>query len=147
MKQPFTHRGLHGQRRDEDHGRKQYYTAWATIILLKKTKKLSYGRLSAMCFVFILTENKWYIFFKKEAKRYTETVCREAKGAKVQAKKKKNTLKRADWENHTSERELWFVKFPSLPQPPNLRSDRANAKEVHIQPNRSTLDDPERNAV
>lgn len=32
----------------------------------KKTKKLSYGTVSAMCFVFILTENKWYIFLKKE---------------------------------------------------------------------------------
>lgn len=32
----------------------------------KKTKKLSYGTVSAMCFVFILTENKRYIYFLKK---------------------------------------------------------------------------------
>lgn len=93
-----------------------------------------------MCFVFILTENKWYIFFKKEAKRHTETVCRGAKSSD-------ETLKRADSENQTSEGELRFVNFPITPAAPNLRSDRANASEVHIQPNRSTLNQPERNAV
>lgn len=64
----------------------------------QKTKKLSYGRLSAMCFVFILTENKWYIFFKEEIKRHTEMVCRKAKGAKVQTipKKKKKLNKHGE---------------------------------------------------
>lgn len=109
----------------------------------KKTKKLSYGRLSAMCFVFILTENKWYIFFKKEAKRHTETVCREAKGAKVQTK---NTKTSRFGESDERTRAL-ICKFPITPAAPTLRSDRANANEVHIQPNRSTLNEPERNAV
>lgn len=45
-----------------------------------------------MCFVFILTENKWYIFLKKEIKRHTEKVCGTVKGAKVQTK----TLKWTD---------------------------------------------------
>lgn len=49
-----------------------------------------------MCFVFILTENKWYIFFKKEIKRHTEKVCGIVKGAKssdenMLQKKKKST--------------------------------------------------------
>lgn len=75
---------------------------------MKKTKKLSYGTVSAMCFVFILTENKWYIFFKKEIKRHTEKVCGTVKGANVQAK----TLKGTDSLTKSNKQwELWSLNF------------------------------------
>lgn len=40
-----------------------------------------------MCFVFILTANKWYIFFEEKIKKcHTEMVCGVVKGATVRAK-------------------------------------------------------------
>ena len=52
-----------------------------------------------MCFVFILTENKRYIYFlKKKIKRHTEMVCGIVKGSNndKQMKKKKLSVKLTD---------------------------------------------------
>lgn len=45
-----------------------------------------------MCFVFILTDYKWYIFLKKEIKCHTWKVCGIAKGTKSSDKNKQNRL-------------------------------------------------------
>lgn len=81
-----------------------------------------------MCFVFILTENKWYIFFKKEIKCHTEKVCGIVKGANVQTKTLKWTLI-----NQTSdERSDRKKKKNSIitSSAPNLCSDHASSNKT-----------------
>lgn len=85
-----------------------------------------------MCFVFILTENKWYIFFKKEIKRHTEKVCGIVKGAKSSdenmLQKKKN--QQTHYEKKNKMRALIYKISIITFSAPNLCSDHASSNKT-----------------
>lgn len=74
-----------------------------------------------MCFVFILTKNKWYIFFKKWIKCDTERFPGRRKEQKVREKQRKKTEQQIPSRKHwkmNNKQTMRSTKLPrSLPQP------------------------------
>lgn len=91
-----------------------------------------------MCFVFILTENKWYIFFKKEIKCHTEKVCGIVKGAKKRTDSLINQTS-----NESSDLKIAIITSSA----PNLCSDHASSNCIFGWLNWAILNDLERNPV
>lgn len=85
------------------------------------------------------------IYFLK--KKLNVTLKRFAEKQKEQKFRRNTKSSRFGESNKRTRTRALICKFPITPAAPNLRSDRVNANEVDIQPNRSTLNEPERNAV
>lgn len=93
-----------------------------------------------MCFVFILTENKWYIFFKKEIKRHTEKVCGIAKRTNKQKPDrtsdgaKTSRLVKENSKRESSDLEISITTSSAPPR--NLCSDHTSSKTPTERSNR-----------
>lgn len=92
-------------------------------------------------FLYWLRTNDIY-FLKKKLNVTLKRFAEERKEQKFRRNTKTSRFRESN--KRTRAR---ICKFPITPAGPILRSDRAIANEVHIQPNRSTLNEPERNAV